>query len=133
MLRNFFKTAARNILRHKAYSIINFVGLTCGVTLALLIMVYVRSEISFDSFHEKGDRLYRIKYVAPNGLELASSPPPLTTAMPEFFPEVELAGRMYGRNVTIKTPEGNDSFEETRVFFADSSIMKMMTFEYVKG
>jgi putative ABC transport system permease protein len=133
MLRNFFKTAGRNILRHKAYSIINFVGLTCGVTLALLIMVYVRSEISFDSFHANVDRLYRIKYVAPNGLELASSPPPLTPAMPEFFPEVELAGRMYGRNVTIKTPAGDDSFEETGVFFADSSIMKMMTFEYVKG
>lgn len=133
MLRNFFKTAGRNILRHKAYSIINFVGLTCGVTLALLIMVYVRSEVSFDDFQAKGDRLYRIKYVAPNGLELATSPPPLTPAMPEFFPEVEMAGRMYGRNVSIKRPEAEDSFEETGVFFADSSIMKMMTFEYVKG
>jgi len=133
MLRNFFKTAARNILRHKAYSAINFIGLTCGVTLALLIMVYVRSEISFDDFHAKGDRLYRIKYVAPNGLELATSPPPLTPVMPEFFPEVEMAGRMYGRNVSIKRPEVQESFEETGVFFADSSIMKMMTFEYVKG
>lgn len=133
MLRNFFKTAARNILRHKAYSIINFVGLTCGVTLALLIMVYVRSEISFDNFHTKGDRLYRIKYLAPNGLELATSPPPLTPAMPEYFPEVELAGRMYGRNVSMKRPEASESFEETGVFFADSSIMKMMTFEFVKG
>lgn len=133
MLRNFFKTAGRNILRHKAYSIINFVGLTCGVTLALLIMVYVRSEVSYDNFHEKGDRLYRIKYVAPNGLELATSPPPLTPVLPEYFPEVEMAGRMYGRNVSIKRPEAEESFEETGVFFADSSIMKMMTFEYVKG
>jgi len=133
MLRNFFKTAGRNILRHKAYSIINFIGLTCGVTLALLIMVYVRSEISFDNFHANGDRLYRIKYLAPNGLELATSPPPLTPALPEFFPDVELAGRMYGRNVTIKTEKGDETFEETSVFFADSSIMKMMTFEYVKG
>lgn len=133
MLQNFFKTAGRNILRHKAYSLINFVGLTCGVTLALLIMVYVRSEISYDNFHEKGDRLYRVKYVAPNGLDLATSPPPLTPALPEFFPEVEYAGRMYGRNVTIKTSSGEDTFEETGVFFADSSIMKMMTFEVVQG
>ncbi len=133
MLKNFFKTAGRNILRHKAYSIINFVGLTCGVTLALLIMVYVRSEVSFDNFHAKGDRLYRIKYVAPNGLELATSPPPLTPAMPEFFPEVEMTGRMFGRNVSMKRPEAEESFEETGVFFADSSIMKMMTFEFVKG
>jgi putative ABC transport system permease protein len=133
MLKNFFKTAVRNIVRHKAYSIINFVGLTCGVTLALLIMVYVRSEIGFDTFHEDGDRLYRIKYVAPNGLELASSPPPLAVYMPGYFPEVELTGRMYGRNVSVKRPDGQDAFEESGVFFADSSIMKMMTFEYVKG
>lgn len=133
MLRNFFKTAGRNILRHKAYSIINFVGLTCGVTLALLIMVYVRSEVSFDNFHAKGDRLYRIKYVAPNGLELATSPPPLAPAMQEFFPEVELAGRVYGRNVSVRRPDGDVSFEETGVFFVDSAIMKMMTFQLVKG
>ncbi|HZY83081.1 MAG TPA: ABC transporter permease [Cyclobacteriaceae bacterium] len=133
MLRNFFKTAGRNILRHKAYSIINFIGLTCGVSLALLIMVYVRSEINFDTFHEKADRLYRIKYVAPNGLELASSPPPLAVYMPEYFPEVELTARVYGRNVSIKRPDVEESFEETGVFFADSSIMKMMTFEFVKG
>jgi putative ABC transport system permease protein len=133
MLRNFFKTAWRNILRNKAYSIINFVGLTCGVTLALLIMVYVRSEINFDDFHVNGDRLYRIKYLAPNGLELATSPPPLTIYMPEYFPEVEMAGRMYGRNMSIKRPEGEDAFEETNVYFADSSIMKMMTFDLVSG
>ena len=133
MLRNFFKTARRNILRHKAYSIINFVGLTCGVTLALLIMVYVRSETSFDDFQQNGDRLYRIKYIAPNGLELATSPPPMTPKMPEYFPEVEVAGRMYGRAVSIKRPEAEESFEENGIFFADSSIMKMMTFEFVKG
>lgn len=133
MLRNFFKTAGRNILRHKAYSIINFVGLTCGVTLALLIMVYVRSEINFDDFQAKGDRLYRIKYVAPNGLELATSPPPIAPKMAEYFPEVELAGRMYARNVSIRRTDSQESFEESGVFFADSSIMKMMTFEFVKG
>jgi len=96
-------------------------------------MVYVRSEVNFDDFHTKGDRLYRIKYVAPNGLELATSPPPIAPKLAEYFPEVELAGRMYGRAVSMKRPDATESFEETGVFFADSSIMKMMTFEYVKG
>ncbi len=133
MLRNFFKTAGRNILRHKAYSIINFVGLTCGVTLALLIMVYVRSEVNFDRFHEKGDRLYRVRYVAPNGLELATSPPPIAPVLGEYFPEVEATARLYGRNVSIKRPDGDQSFEENAIFFADSSIMDMMTFNFIKG
>ncbi len=135
MLKNFFKTAARNILKYKAYSLINFVGLTSGLALSLLIITYVRSELSFDKFHEKADLLYRIKYVAPNGLQLASSPPPIAPVMPEFFPEVEVTARLYGRNVSISRSGGADeaSFEENGVFFADSSIMKMFTFEFISG
>src|SRR5215203_5586952 len=101
MLKNFFKTAGRNILKYKAYSIINFLGLTSGLALSLLILTYVRSELSYDQFHENADRLYRIKYVAPNGLALASSPPPIAPRMKDFFPEVEEAARMYARNVSI--------------------------------
>lgn len=133
MLRNFFKTAVRTILRNKAYAIINFVGLTSGVALALLIMTYVRSELSYDRFHEKADRLYRIKYTAPNGLELASSPPPIAPAMKDFFPEVEMAGRVYGRNVSVKKPDQDNAFEQTGVFFTDSTIMNMFSFSLVKG
>ena len=49
MLKNFFKTAGRNIIKYKAYSLINFVGLTAGIALALLIMTYVRSELGYDT------------------------------------------------------------------------------------
>lgn len=133
MLKNFFKTALRNIRKHKAYSIINFLGLTCGLGLALLIFSYVRSETSFDTFHSKLDRLYRIKYVAPNGLQIASSPPPIAPLMKDYFPEVEEACRMYARNVTISLPESQQSFEETRVFFADSSITRLFTFQTIRG
>lgn len=133
MLRNFFKTAGRNIVKYKAYSLINFAGLTCGLSLALLILTYVRSELSYDKFHEKADRLYRIKYVAPNGLELATTPPPIAPVMKDFFPEVEDAARVYGRNVSIRRMDGEEAFEENGVFFADSALMKMFTFEFVKG
>jgi putative ABC transport system permease protein len=133
MLKNFFKTASRNILKYKAYSVINFLGLTTGLALALLILAYVRSEVSYDRFHANADRLYRIKYVAPNGLELASTPPPIAPLMKDFFPGVEEAARMYGRNVSITRPEAQEAFEETGVFFADSAIMKLFTFDFVRG
>jgi putative ABC transport system permease protein len=133
MLKNFFKTAGRNILKNKAYSIINFSGLTTGLALSLLILTYVRSEFSYDRFHEKADRLYRIKYVAPNGLKIASSPPPIAPVMKDFFPEVEEAARVYGRNVSIARPEAEVSFEESGVFFADSTLMKMFSFQFVSG
>lgn len=133
MIRNFFKTAWRNILKNKAYSLINFIGLTSGMALALLILVYVRSEVSYDHFHNKLDRLYRLRYVAPNGLELASSPPPIAPVMPDHFPEVEQTARVYGRNVSISRPDDDQVFEETNVYFVDSTLMDMFTFDFVKG
>jgi len=135
MLRNFFKTAVRNVVKHKAYSIINFVGLTCGLALSLLIISYLRSELSYDRFHDKADRLYRLNYTVPNGLKLALTPPPIAPLMKDFFPEVEEAARMYGRNVSISHHEAGrvDAFEETDVYFADSAIMKMFTFSFVSG
>ncbi len=133
MLKNFFKTAGRIIAKNKAYATINFVGLTCGIALSLLILAYVRSELSYDRFHEKSDRIYRIRYKAPNGLELASSPPPIAPVMKDFFPEVEEAGRVYGRNVSIKRPDQDEAFEESNVYFADSSLTKIFTFQFIKG
>jgi putative ABC transport system permease protein len=133
MLRNFFKTAGRNILKYKAYASINFLGLTTGLTLALLILTYVRSELSYDRFQVNADRLYRIRYVAPNGLEIASSPPPIAPLMKDFFPEVEDAARIYRRNVSITIPDNEQTFEENNIAFADSSLMRMFTFEFVKG
>jgi putative ABC transport system permease protein len=133
MLRNFFKTAGRNILKYKAYSLINFLGLTTGLALAILIFAYVRSEMSYDKFHEKTERLYRIRYTAPNGLEIASSPPSIAPVMKDFFPEVEEAGRMYRRNVSITRMEGEETFEEPDIYFADSTIMNMFSFQFVSG
>ena len=133
MLKNFFKTAYRNIIKHKAYSVINFIGLACGLALALLIITYVRSELGYDRFHEKADRLYRFSYAAPNGMHLAATPPPIAPLLKEYFPGVEEAARIYVRNVSITRPDNEEAFEETDIMFADSSIAKMFTFEFVKG
>jgi putative ABC transport system permease protein len=133
MLRNFFVTAIRNLVRNKAYAIINFVGLTSGIALTLLVITYVRSELSYDKFHKQSANLYRLKYTAPNGLQLASTPPPIAPRLREYFPEVQEAARMYGRSVTVSRENSTESFEEGNVFFADSSLMKMFTFQFVSG
>lgn len=133
MLKNFFKTAYRNIVKNKVYATINFVGLTTGLALCLLIIVYVRSETGYDKFHTKIDRLYRIKYEAPNGLLLASSPPPLAPAMKDHFPEVEQTARMYNRNVSINRTGKSDHFEESNVYFVDSTLFDLFTFDIVRG
>jgi len=133
MLKSFLTTAARIIFRQRTYAIINFIGLTCGAALSLLIFAYVRSEVGYDRFHEKSDRIYRIKYQTPNGLTLATSPPPIAPLMKDFFPEVETAARLYARNVSIRRPEQAEAFEETGVYFADSSFAQIFDLQFVKG
>lgn len=133
MLSNFFKTALRNIAKYKAYSVINFVGLSVGLALSLLIITYVRHEISYDQFHSKIDRLYRFSYTVPNGLQLATTPPPIAPALKDYYPEVEEVARWYGRNVSIALPNQQEAFEETNVYFVDSAATKMFSFEFVKG
>ncbi|MEQ9591950.1 MAG: FtsX-like permease family protein, partial [Cyclobacteriaceae bacterium] len=135
MISNFFRTAWRNILKHKTYAIINFVGLTCGLTLSLLIFTYIRHEFSYDKFHDKLDRIYRIKYYTTNDFNLASTPPPIAPRMKEFFPEVEETARVYSRSVSISLAEKEfaEPFEERNVLFADSALTHIWTIDYVAG
>ena len=60
MIKNYFKTAWRNLARNKSYAAINIVGLAIGIAACLLIFLIVQFETSFDNFHAKRDQIYRI-------------------------------------------------------------------------
>src|SRR4051812_44011982 len=60
MFRNYFKTAWRNILRNKFYALINITGLTVGLSVGLLILLWVSDELSFDTFHSRAQQLYQV-------------------------------------------------------------------------
>jgi len=61
MIRNYFKIAWRNIVKHKAYSAINIIGLAIGIAACLLILQYVAFELSYENFQDKKDRIYRVQ------------------------------------------------------------------------
>jgi putative ABC transport system permease protein len=67
MYRNFIISAWRNLAKYKVYAVINFIGLAVGMALVLLIFSNLRNELSYDRFHDKADRLYRLSYLVPNG------------------------------------------------------------------
>ncbi len=58
MFKNYITVAVRNLLRHKTYAAINVAGLAIGMACCIVILLLVRHELSFDTFHEKGDRIY---------------------------------------------------------------------------
>ena len=60
MISNYLKVALRNLLKHKAYTFINVVGLAIGLACCVLILLYVKDEVSYDRYHTKADRIYRV-------------------------------------------------------------------------
>jgi putative ABC transport system permease protein len=67
MIKNYFKTAFRNLARNKVYSFINIAGLSIGLASAMLIMLYVKDEVSFDRFHKNVTNIYRVVSKSPQG------------------------------------------------------------------
>ncbi|MFH1942256.1 MAG: ABC transporter permease [bacterium] len=133
MVSNYIKIALRNIKKHKGYSFINISGLAIGLTAVIFILLYVQSETSFDKYHRKADRIYRVMRSELESSERSAlMPAPLAPAMKEAFPEVEQAARFsISSNVHISANDKN--FFEEGFAFADPAAFEMFSFTLVKG
>ena len=101
MFRNYLVTALRNIVRHKLYSFINIAGLTVGLACVIFVILFVRSELSYDKWIPDTQDLYRIElsvYVpAGDPLDMAVIPFPMPAAMRDEIPEVTRMTRLNAR------------------------------------
>ena len=91
MITNYLKTAIRNLVGNKSYSLINIGGLTLGMTVCILILTYVFHELSYDKFHKKADQIYRVGVDAKIGkthMILAMSSSLMGETLRKDFPEV---------------------------------------------
>jgi len=136
MLRNYLQIALRNIIRQKGYSLINISGLAIGIMSCLLIVMYVVDEFSYDRFHEKGDRIYRLffNYTSPNGesFDHAIGPYRLADELSDRYPEIEEAVRLsFTSPMTLRYEE--IEFVEDNVMLADSNVFKLFSFEILRG
>ncbi len=133
MLKNYFKTAIRNMLRNRVFSFITVIGLASGLTCVLLILTFVTDELSYDKFHSRKDNIYRITYNIQN-FSIARVPPIFKEHLNDYFPEVEKSARFWSRSVSIKIPGATErKFEESNVNFADPELMEIFDFELVNG
>jgi len=134
MFRNYLKVALRNIIRHKGYSIIHVVGLAIGMTCCILILLWVQDELSYDRYHQKADRIYRLCLDANIGTQLWApvAMAPAAPAMIEEFPEVVNAARIVKPERASVTYQGK-TFQEQDVGYADNSIFDIFTFPLVSG
>ena len=135
MLRNYLIIGWRNLLKKKGYSAINIFGLGMGIACCLLIFTYVQYERSFDTYHEKSDRIYRVVH----GGKKASAESfwvwnnaPIGPALSQNFPEIDKVVQFSGRADILLT-NGNRIYQEEDVFFMDSTAFDVFTWKLLKG
>ena len=133
MFRNYLKVAIRYLRAHKGYSFINILGLAVGITSCVLIMLFVRSEFSYDKFHSKADRLYRVwqheKYEGEDFINVVT-PLPMAGAIQKSYPDVEATCRIYNFNPMVRVNQ--NSFSES-VHIVDSSFFQLFDFRLLQG
>jgi putative ABC transport system permease protein len=136
MLKSYLKSAFRNLLRNKTFSVINILGLSVGIAAFFLIIQYVTYEQSYDSFNKNADRIYRIRddrIYSDKHDKSAGCPPALGPTLQKEFPEILESARVYGAKITVLDAERKISENLERAYYAEPSFLKIFSFPMLKG
>jgi putative ABC transport system permease protein len=134
MIKNYLRVALRNLWRHKGFSFLNIMGLTIGMSACFLVFLYVKFELSYDDFHSKGDRIYRIvtDIINPSEtLHLSDAAPAMPVAAKRDFPEIEKTVRFDPGNMLVR--RGELKIQEENMAYADSTFFEIFDFPLLKG
>lgn len=136
MFTNHLKMALRCIKKYKAFSIINIIGLVIGLACFILILLYVKFEMSYDRYHDHAHGIHRvlveIEYSNRTGNDITNCTPfPLKTAMEQDFPEVVQAARVLNFSGAVK--HNQTVFFEKRMYMADPEFLTMFSFPLISG
>ncbi|MEO8112605.1 MAG: ABC transporter permease, partial [Ginsengibacter sp.] len=135
MIKNYFKTAWRNLMKSKVFSLINVLGLIIGITVCMMIFLFIMNEFSVDKFHKDGDRTYRIMRAFETEGKSKSvsylSGPYAPALLNDFKGQIESAVRI-NQNDNLVTI-GNQSFHEKQVLNTDSNFFSFFSFPLIKG
>jgi putative ABC transport system permease protein len=135
MFKNYLKIALRVIKRHKGYSFINITGLATGIACCLLILIWIRHELSYDRFHEKGEQIFKVtieSHRSDGRIEPFSDTQfPLAPALKERYSDIKNSTRIFKAKALIR--HGSQAFNEDGFCFTDPSLIEMFTFPLVSG
>ncbi|WP_247236749.1 permease prefix domain 2-containing transporter [Telluribacter sp. SYSU D00476] len=135
MIKNYLKIAIRNLQRQRLYAVINVLGLAVGLACCLTIYLFIKDELRYDTFHEKADRVYRLRndrITEGRVNHMARSAPAYGPAMKAYLPEVEKIFRIFTFNDPLVV-YNNNRFKQTGFILADSTIFDVLTLPLVRG
>ena len=134
MLKNYFKTAWRNLLHNKTFSLINILGLALGMTCSLVIMLWVKDELQMDKFHQNGKRLYRVmenQFYSGDISTFEATPGILAENIVRDIPDIQRASQMLWEQDVLFTVENN--FDKEKGRYVQKDFLKMFSFKLAKG
>lgn len=135
MIKNYLKTAIRNLKRHPGYSLINIVGLSIGMACFILITLVIRGEFQVDTFHEQADRIYRVTRfdeLQGSASRVALTQAPLAGALKQDFPDVEKSAcfNYYGQALIQYKDK---KIEQDYISFAEPDFFEMFSYRFLAG
>ena len=136
MIKNYFKIAWRSLLKKKGFTTINIIGLSLGIGCFIMISMFVIDEISYDRYHEKANRIYRINSDVIFGgteLNMAVTSDPMGEVLKSDYPEVEDYVRFYASQGSKLIKKGNEYINETAFAHADSTLFNVFSLPAIIG
>jgi putative ABC transport system permease protein len=130
MLRNYFKTAFRNMRRNKLFTGLNIFGLATGLACSILIFLWVQDELSYDRFNPGADRIFRLVEKVKD-VQTSRVPTAFITAIKAQVPQAKNATRLYAA-LRLMTVNGR-TFNETNTFFTDSNFLQIFNYPLLRG
>lgn len=141
MLQNYLKIALRSLFRNKLTAFINIAGLALAMACCLLIVLFIRDEWSYDTYHSKADRIYRVtrNFLSPDGsvsLHLGHVAPPFGPLLKNDFPEFEEVVRTLQRTIPVAyeaSGEQKKLFNEGNAFFSEPGLFRIFDIPVLEG
>ncbi|MXV13982.1 ABC transporter permease [Hufsiella ginkgonis] len=136
MIRNYLKTAVRSLLKSKFYAGINLAGLSVGLAVGMLILLWVQDELSFDGFHRQASDIYKLENRVGTGASIQiwqNTVAPIGVLAKKELPEVKDVVRLAPGGMTMLTRYKEKQFNETKVTFTDPSLFSVFDFKLIKG
>jgi len=140
MIRNYLKTATRNLTKHKSFTTINILGLSIGLATCLSIILYVVDELSYDRYNANAERIVRVNLIARFGgtdQSYAGMPAPAAADIKSAFPEVENTTRLaiasLWRPEGFHVKKGDQTIQEDNIAWADPSLFSLFTLPMTEG
>ena len=136
MIKNYFKTAWRNLRRNKVFSAINILGLSIGLACCILMFLFIQHELSYDKFNANSNNIYRIYSIpvdSKDKKELAGTPAPWAPLMKKDYPGIKEYVRLLRDEKMVIGQPGEQHFYEKDILYADSTFFRVFSVELEQG